>query len=148
MADGLRAALSAGVVQNPLEVRVNLGQASLRPEGDLLVPVEVLVPLDKLLLVPRDGVMEGHLRFWLAAQTGRGVSSAVVETPLPPPIRIPEAFLNQALGQVFRYRVNLALPPGVRRLAVGVRDDVDSIMSFTTTDIPAENLPPVPDTWG
>ncbi len=148
MADSLRAALSAGLARNPLQVRLELGEARLRPGGDLLIPVEVHVPIDRLLLLPREGVLEGHLRFWLAARIGRGVNSAVVETPLPPPIRIPRELLQQALGEEFIYRVNVALPPGVQHLAVGVRDDVDSVTSITTTEIPAGNLPPAPSNWG
>jgi VWFA-related protein len=148
MADGLRAALSAGVAENPLQIEVTLGEARRRPEGDLLVPVEVRVPLDRLLLIPRDGVHEGHLRFWLAARTGRGVNSAVVQTPLPPPIRIPREILQQALNEDFSYRVNIALPPGIEHLAIGVRDDADSVNSFITTVIPAGDLPPVESDWG
>ncbi len=95
MADGLRAALSAGVADNPLQIEVQLGEARRRSGGDVLVSVEVRVPLDRLLFIPRDGVQEGHLRFWLAARTGRGVSSAVVETPAPPRSASPRNLLSR-----------------------------------------------------
>jgi len=51
------------------------------------------------------------------------------------PISIPNAEVEQARGQVFRYSVPLLMRSGSHRVAVGLRDEVGGQETFITSHV-------------
>lgn len=128
MTDGTLAALNFPFEDNPFGVKLEFGQGTPRESGHYLVPVVVKIPLDKLVLVPRDQTHEARVRLYIAAMDDKGGVSDVQQVQLP--ISIPAADLQSALGKHYAYSVNLLMRRGDQKVAVGVRDDVAGESSF------------------
>lgn len=133
MSDGVTAALLFGELGNPLELAVETGQMTRRDDGYVLVPVHLRIPLERLTMVPREGVHEARLRVFLAAADDEGGTSPVQNAPIP--IRVPEADLAAARKQGWGYDVSLLMRPGYHRIAVGLRDEIGAVSSYVTTTV-------------
>jgi len=72
MADRTYAGLGFGVLENPLAIRILLGEPSPAGRKTYSLPVTVLVPLDKLTLLPQNGDMAGTLAVWTVASGDEG----------------------------------------------------------------------------
>jgi VWFA-related protein len=133
MNDGTMAALNFPVESNPLGVSMEFGQAQPRQDGFFLVPVNVRIPIGKLVLVPREKSEDARVRLFIAAMDGNGGTSEVQQTPVP--ISVPKAEVAKAQNQNYIYSVTLLMRPGDQRVAVGVRDDVAAMESFVSRGV-------------
>ena len=134
MTDGTVSALRFAVEDNPLGVSLGFGE--LQPREDRrtwIVPVDVEVPLDRIALIPRAGTHEGRLRLYVAAIDERGDASPVQQVAVP--ISIPDADIEAARGQTYRYTVPLLMRGGQHRVAVGLRDELGAQESFVIEDV-------------
>ncbi len=129
MSDGVFSSLFFDVENNPLAVVIDRGRATPRDDGHYLVPIEVRIPLGKLTLVPQGEGHTGRVRLFVAAMDTKGGISEVQEVPIP--IEIPAGELEQARGQNYVYQVQLLMRKGAQKLAVGVRDELAAVSSFT-----------------
>ncbi|HEX9940374.1 MAG TPA: VWA domain-containing protein [Thermoanaerobaculia bacterium] len=128
MNDGTLAALNFPFESNPLGVSLEFGQARPREDGFFLVPVQVRIPIGKLVLVPREQTEDARVRLFIAAMDSSGGTSDVQQAPVP--ISIPKAEVATAQGKPYVYSVTLLMRSGDQRVAVGVRDDVAAQESF------------------
>jgi len=128
MSDGTLAALKFAIDNNPMGVDVSFGTPQRRPDGMFLQPVEVKVPIGKLVLVPRAGKYEARVRLFIAASDPDGNTSDVQQVPLP--ISIPEADHDVAVKKNYLYTVSLLMRGGEQKVAVGVRDDLAAQDSY------------------
>ena len=55
MADGVMSSLFFDVESNPLGIVVQRGRETRRDDGHFVVPIEVKIPIGKLVLVPHEG---------------------------------------------------------------------------------------------
>lgn len=129
MSDGVLSSLFFDVENNPLGVVIDRGRATARDDGNYLVPVEVRIPIGKLTLVAQGARHAGRLRLFVAAMDTRGGISEVQEVPIP--IEIPTEQLEAARGQNYVYQAQLLMRKGAQKLAVGVRDELAAVSSFT-----------------
>lgn len=128
LAEKLEGALNLGITDNPLDVRLGAGDVRAGGEGNLLLPLYVMVPVERLAFLPRDGASVAEVT--VRAMT-RSIASNVVA------IR----------GQTFRVKgapgatgwanltFEIELPEGAHATAVGVRDEGTGEASFVATTL-------------
>jgi len=129
MSDGVMSSLFFDVENNPLGIVIDRGRATPRDDGNYLVPVEVRIPIGKLTLVPQGEQHAGRVRLFVAAMDTKGGISEVQEVPIP--IEIPSDQLEAARAQNYVYQAQLLMRRGAQKLAVGVRDELAAVSSFT-----------------
>ena len=134
MTDGTVSALRFAFEDNPLGVSLGFGDLQAREDRRTwIVPVDVEVPIDRIALVPRAGSHEGRLRLYISAIDDRGDASPVQQVAVP--ISIPDAEVERARGQTYRYTVPLLMRGGRHRVAVGLRDELGAQESFVIEDV-------------
>ncbi len=126
--DGTLAALFYGVGVNPLGVEVRFGTPESDGKGTWRLPLEVLIPIGRVTLVPTADGHRGRLRVSVAVMDGDGETSTPVQEPFP--LAVPDADLETARGQVFTYAAELRMEAGTHQVAVGVTDEVGGDSSF------------------
>lgn len=129
MSDGVMSALFFDAESNSMGVEVKRGTETRRDDGLFTVPMEVRIPIGKLVLVPAEGVRQARVRVFFAAMDGDGGMSEVQSAIVP--IVIPEAEVATAVQQVYVYGISLMMRKGPQKLAVGVRDEVGATQAFT-----------------
>ena len=128
MADGTLAALNFPYEENPLGIEVTFDRPTRKDDGHFLQPVQVRIPLGKLLLIPREQTHDGVVRLYFAVMDADGGTSEVQQARVP--IQIPIAEVESARGKHYTYSLTLLMRGGDHRVAVGARDDVGSESSF------------------
>ncbi|HEV7672244.1 MAG TPA: VWA domain-containing protein [Thermoanaerobaculia bacterium] len=128
MNDGTLAALNFPFQSNPMGVDINFGTPTRRSDGFFLVPVDVRIPLGKLVLIPRETENEAAARVFVAAQDSKGGVSEVQQAAVP--IRIPNDQVATIGGKYYTYSLSLLMRAGDQKVAVGLRDDVANTTSF------------------
>lgn len=127
MADRTIAALVLDRGDNPLEVRIELGEERRRGRHRYDVPVVVKVPASRLALIPDGASHRGALSVYVAARDDRGWMSPPRRSTLP--VVIGNDRLFAALTHEVTARLDLELRGGEGELAVLVRDDVAGVAS-------------------
>lgn len=122
MSDGTLAVLNFSVDNNPLGVEIEFGAPQRRQDGLYMQPVEVKIPIGKLVLVPKGANHEARVKLYIAASDPDGNTSDVQQVPLP--ISVPEAQVAEAVKKFYTYSVNLLMRGGEQKVAVGMRDDL------------------------
>jgi VWFA-related protein len=130
MSDGTLAALKFSIDNNPMGAELTFGAPQQRKDGLFMQPVEIKVPIGKLVLVPRAGKHEARVRLFIAASDPDGNTSEVQQVPLP--ISVPEAELATAVKKNYVYSVSLLMRGGEQKVAVGVRDDLAAQDSYVS----------------
>jgi len=111
-----------------LNVGLDFGRQTQREDGYYLLPIEVRIPIGRLVLVPREKVRAASVRFFVAAMDADGNKSEVQQARIP--IQVPEGEIATARQKYYVYSVSLLMRRGDHRVAVGVRDDLASASSF------------------
>ncbi|MEP7009300.1 MAG: VWA domain-containing protein [Acidobacteriota bacterium] len=133
MNDGTLAALSFPFQSNPLGVDINFGTPTRRSDGFFVVPVDVRIPLGKLVMIPRETESEASARLFVAAQDSQGGVSEVQQAVVP--IRIPNDEVPKIGQKYYTYTLSLLMRPGEQKVAVGLRDDVANTTSFVARSL-------------
>jgi VWFA-related protein len=126
--DRTLAALLFGIEDNPLQIAVEIGEQVPGPSGTVAVPIRLRIPLHKLAILNHEDTFEGSLRLLVATRSEDGRSSPLRQVAVP--IKIPRKEVLNALGESYLYTLTLQLPPGIHRVAVGVRDEIATTTSF------------------
>jgi len=129
------AALLLDVSENPLDVRVDLGEGKRERDGSYTVPVSIKIPLSRLMLLPHGSEHEGRLAIFLLTQGDTGLTTG---NKLEAPVRIPNARMVDSMGQTGAFATSVRVRPGVYRLAVAVRDDVAAVESAVSLELKVE----------
>lgn len=133
MNDGTLAALSFPFQSNPLGVDINFGTPTRRADGFFVVPVDVRIPLGKLVLIPRETENEAAARVFVAAQDTQGGVSEVQQAAVP--IRIPNDQVASIGQKFYTYTLSLLMRAGEQKVAVGLRDDIANTTSFVARSL-------------
>ena len=136
MADRTLSALTVGVEENPLEVRVNVGKAKRQGDNVFTVPVELHVPLANLVLLPDMTTHHGKLsiQFIVRDEEGRFSDPVIVRMP----IEVRHGDMAWALSQTVDYETEMALPGGRQTVAIGVHDDLGFAGSTVKVEVEIE----------
>jgi VWFA-related protein len=133
MADGVLSALHFDLESNVLGLAVQPVRTERRSDGNFLVFLDIRIPIGKVLLVPQGDHHLGQVRLFLAAMDPEGGVSEVQQVQVP--IQVETARLEEAKGKFWVYSLQLLMRAGTQRLAVGARDDLAAITSFTVQTI-------------
>jgi VWFA-related protein len=131
------AALLYGIEDNPLEIKVEVGDQTPGPAGTWTVPIRLKIPLFKLAILNHEeiGTFAGNLRLFVATHTPDGGSSPLRQVEVP--IRIPRKQVLNAMGQFYLYTLTLQLKPGEQQVAVAVRDEIGATTSYLSRSVTA-----------
>jgi len=135
-ADRTLAALLKGPGENALGASVSVGEIEIAESGLLLVPVAIRVPVAGLAVLPNERSHDGQLTLFVASTDEDFHVSEVRKAVLP--VRMANEELAAVAGGQAEYRVDLRLPVGPARIAVGVRDDYDPDLVLLTLDLDVE----------
>lgn len=138
LAERLDAALFLGLGENPLTVRLAVGDASptptAKPGKDGIpgktfdVPLHVYVPVRSVAFVPSGGGTVAHVFVRIAARDAEGDRTDLME-------KIWKIEGPAKEDSLLDLRVDLELGPGLRTLAVAVRDELSRETSFVSTTL-------------
>jgi len=134
LADLTTAALLLDFEDNPLGITVTAGEGEPGPEqGQWIVPIVIRVPLDQMVLLPKDGGLAGDAQILVAVREPNGRSTPVQGMDLR--IEIPADRVEEAAGALYPAELRLLLREGVQRLAIGFVDTAAGVISFVTSDL-------------
>lgn len=122
-----------GQEDNPLEVRMEIGEMAPAGKAGWLVPVRLHIPLFKLAIQPGEQFFTGKVLLLVATHGTDGRGSPVRQVKVP--IQIPHDKALIALGQYYLYEVKLTLEPGEQRIAVAVRDEASTTTSYLARSV-------------
>jgi VWFA-related protein len=134
MANRTVSALVLDVAENPLNVRIELGDGQKEgKKNQYVLPVLVKVPLSKLALVPQQHEHRGKLSIYVAVRDDQGRTSEPQHFELP--VDVPNEQLLNAMSRDVGYGVNLLVRGGESKLAVGVRDEIGAVVSTVNLNV-------------
>jgi len=130
MVERVRGVAQFGEDQNPLHVRIEVGEA-VPEEVAFRVPVRIWVPLDGLTLVPKgeggkSGELQGRLRVLMTTTSASGELQPVRQKVVPVTVR--GGAKGLARDQLIE--VEVELPPGEQTIALAVRDGYGGTTSY------------------
>jgi len=126
-------ALVFDVADNPLAVRIELGEEQTGTRKQVVLPVLIRVPISKLLLIPRESSHHGRLKIYLAVRDAEG--RVAQPEPIEVSVDIPNDQLVEALSRELGHGLNLQIRSGESKLAVGVRDEVAAVESTVNLSV-------------
>lgn len=129
------AALLYNTVKNPLGATLKRGQSQRRDDGKVVVPVEVELPIEKLTLLPHEGVHAAQLSFFVTVKDKQGNARPVQRLPFA--LRIPDEFIERAKGDSARHVLPVVISPGDQQVAIGIHDDLGATSSTLRIELSA-----------
>jgi VWFA-related protein len=120
-------ALLFGIADNPLGMALELSDERRDPKGQMLVDLQVKIPMTNLVLLPGERFHRGRLTLFIGLGARRGWTSNLRRVELP--FEVANEQLLTANGQLAGYRTTLALRPEETVVAVGVRDELSQAES-------------------
>jgi VWFA-related protein len=126
--DRTLATLFYGIEDNPLEIKMEIGDLAPAEGGKFAVPVRLRIPLFKLAILKQEENFEGKLRVLVATRDETGGTSPVRQIDVP--LRIPRKEVLNAMGQYYVYTLTLQMKPGLQHVAVAVRDEIAAATSY------------------
>lgn len=133
MSDATMASLMFGELANPLGVGLEFGTMSRREDGNVLVPIHLVIPLDKVTMLPQQESHVARIKVFVAAADADGGISPVQSAQLP--IAVPSGDLATAKEKGWGYDVSLLMRPGQHRVSVGVRDELGGVSSYVSGSV-------------
>lgn len=116
------------VGDNPLDVRVELGQEQRADRGKVFtVPVMIQIPLSNILLIPQKDAHLGRISIFLAVRDERGRLSPPKKIDVP--VAVQEDQMVTLMSRNAGYLAQLLMRPGPQKIAVGVRDELAAVAS-------------------
>jgi len=118
---------------NPLGISVTRGKPVSAGQGAYLVPLDIRIPIGKVVLVPEGEKQLGRVHLYFAVLDSNSRQSEMVTANQD--IEVPNSKIEQARRQDFIYETKLLMLPGSQRLSLAVRDEISSQTSFLTSDL-------------
>ncbi len=133
IADRLVSSLLHGQLSNPLDVRLQVADQTFVERGLTNVRLQVLVPLDQLVLLPEDDVNRGLFTVFVAVQGERGQLTPVGQRTVP--LKLP---LEGGRSE-FVYSVDIPIWGDTSRIAVAVQDQLGGEVSYLREQVAIES---------
>lgn len=119
---------------NQLRISARLGEAKAAKRGDVIVPVEIAIPLTSLTLLPTDDdKYAGGFFVFIAAGDSNDAMSEIVRRSHR--LSFAAADLPKAAGAYYTYAIDVQTARG-NRLSIGVLDEISAVTGFTSLKIP------------
>jgi VWFA-related protein len=127
------AALMYQAANNPLGISATPGTDVLRQDGAAALPVNLEIPVGNLGLVPQGDTHAASITIYVSTKDEAGDAGAVQRIPFH--LAIPADKVEEAKGESAHYPLALALRPGDRQVAIGIRDNVNGAFSAVRVDV-------------
>ena len=132
--EGSVAALQYGVERNDLGVRLELGRAERRADGNYLLPLLIKIPLAGVTLAPGESEYFGRVRVATGVKDADDKISPV-QVHESATIRVPNERFEEAQDKYWTYELQLVMNGGRQRLAVGVHDELGAQSAFLSVPV-------------
>lgn len=141
-ADATVAALLYGAIANPLGVELEPGEPQQRDDGNVVLPVHLLVPMQQVTLLPQG---EGEswaasLALFVTVKDKSGDPRPVQKVPFH--LQIPAEAQEGIEEETAHYELPTLLRPGDQQVAVTLRDEAAGVDSAVRLDV-TEWAPPL-----
>lgn len=123
---------------NDLGIVIRTGPPRQQDNGTFLVPLETLIPIDRLTLLPRGEEYVGSFAIYIVVSDKNGDMSEVQKQSHQ--VRVPAAKMGGLKGQHYTYALDLVMNPGRGKISVGLADEVTNATGFRTTELVARDL--------
>jgi len=125
--------------ENPLGIRLTVGESKPYDAENYLLPVHISIPLAKIALVPSGDRYEGHYFVYLKILDVSGKTSDM--QILRGAVTVPAKDLKEAQKKDWGHPVQLIVVPGGQKVSIGVRDGVSNLTSFVQKNLFVSVLP-------
>ena len=125
--------LRHGVQSNPLDVTIRVGAVSPHDRDNYVVPFLIQIPLDEIVLIPREGVHEGRVKVYFTAMDDKGGVAQVQQDQIS--VKVPPQELEEARSKHYTYEARLLMARGRHLLGAGIHDEFGGVASFVTTSV-------------
>ncbi len=126
-AEAVIAALLYGSSEGTLGVAFEPLARRAGDDGLSVLPVKLKIPISRVAFLPEGDQQKAQLSFFFTVKDEKGNLRPVQKVPFK--LRIPAEKMEEARGRTADYELPVALQPGDRQLAIGVRDDIAGIRS-------------------
>jgi hypothetical protein len=123
---------------NDLGIIVRTGTPRQQDNGNFLVPLEVLIPMERLTLLPRGEEYVGSFTLYVVVSDKNSDMSDVQRQTHQ--VRVPAGSMGELKGKHYTYAVDLAMNPGRGKISVGIADDLTTATGFRTTELVVRDL--------
>jgi VWFA-related protein len=123
---------------NDLGIITRMGDVKPADDGTFRVALDILIPWDKLTLLPQGEVRAGSFTAFVVVANKDGDMSNVIRQNHE--LRLAPDELQKAKGKYFTYTFQLIMEPGHNRVSIGVVDDVTNLMGFSRAEITPQDL--------
>ncbi|HEY0789279.1 MAG TPA: hypothetical protein VGE86_11600, partial [Thermoanaerobaculia bacterium] len=138
MSDKVIANLFYESSSNDLGIVIRTGVPRVQDNGNFLVPLDVLIPMDRITLLPRGPEYVGSFTLYVVVSDKNGDMSDVQKQTHQ--IHVPGEKMSDLKGKHYTYSVDLAMNPGRGKISVGIADDLTTQTGFRTTELVARDL--------
>jgi VWFA-related protein len=138
-AEAVVASLHYSRTDNPIGISVSIGDAKPYDSENYLLPVRVAVPIGKLGLVPSGDQYLGNFFIYFVVLDVSGKQSDLQIQRQD--VKVPLKDLAIAQRKDFYYDASLIVVPGGQKVAVGVRDGVSNLVSYSQKSVFVSVLP-------
>ena len=124
--------------ENDLGVQIRTGRPVRNEDDTYRVPLEVLIPMRTLTILPRGEIFTGSFSVYIVVSNRHGDMSEIERQQHP--IRIPAHAIEALKDENYIYSVDLIMEPGRGKISVGVVDDTTNVTGFRSIDLIARDL--------
>lgn len=125
--------------ENPLGIKLTVGDSKPYDAENYLLPVHIAIPLAKIALVPSGDRYEGHYFVYLKVLDVSGKTSDM--QILRGAVTVPAKDLKEAQKKDWGHPVQLIVVPGGQKVSIGVRDGVSNLTSYVQKNVFVSVLP-------
>ena len=123
---------------NDLGIVIRTGPPRQQDNGTFLVPLEAIIPMKGLTLLPRGEEFIGSFSIYIVVADKNGDMSDVQRQTHQ--VRVPAKSITELEGKYYTYSVDLMMNPGRGKISVGIADEVTNVTGFRTTELVARDL--------
>ncbi len=128
VAEAVDSALDYARDDNPLNISVSLGTTTPYDRDTFVLPVQILLPIGKLGLIPAGDHYEGNYLVYLRVRDSGGDKSDMqIQKEV---ISVPAKDLSLAQMKMQPYQLKLVVRAGAQRLSLAVRDAATNVTSY------------------
>lgn len=138
-AEAVEASLYYPREENPLGIRLTVGDSKPYDDENYLLPIHISIPLAKMALVPSGDRYEGNYLVYLKILDVSGKTSDM--QIMKGNITVPAKDLDSAQKKSWGHPVQLIVVPGGQKVSVGVRDALSNLTSYVQKNIFVSVLP-------
>jgi len=112
---------------------MTLGAPRTSDRGDIVLPVQAAMPMDKVTLLPRESGFVGRVHVYLSIfdQKGRNVGFHHQTQE----VTMTTAEHDKAIGEPFRYSMNVRLQRGAFTVVITMRDELSNELGSVIKDV-------------